>query len=197
MEKLVQFAKNLINQNDVSLAKLKCLNALKAIFLVSILTCGISEGARATPLLDMFKITIFSEFKGVVTNNGKPVEGLVLKRTADHDTDKVYTDTATTDKDGQFRFKRITKWSLRPLMFDTRIHQTITVQTSDGECVVWQTLKLNNFPRGEIALDNEKSSKPIHCRVELNGDDQKDHYINESSNIFKVRAYTGLCELIE
>ncbi len=197
MEKLGQFAKNLINQNDVSLAKLKCLNALKAIFLVSILTCGISEGARAAPLFDMFKITIFSEFKGVVTNNGKPVEGLVLKQTADHDTDKVYVNTVTTDKEGKFRFKRINKWSLRPLMFDTRIHQTITVQTSDGERVVWETNKRNNFPRGEIVLDDKKSSKPIYCRVELSGDDQIRHLINESSNIFEVRAYSGLCELTD
>ncbi len=82
------------------------LSLLICIILTSPLLLIHTEG-HTMGFFNLFIIHVFSDVSGIVTFQGEPVEGAKIIRTADHQNDKVYTDTTTTDKDGKFSFKGV------------------------------------------------------------------------------------------
>lgn len=141
----------------------------------------------------MFKITVFSKMEGVVTKGGRPVEGAVVKRSADHYNDKVYSDQAVTGKDGRFSFGAISTWSLRPIIFDTVVLQEITIEFEGKIYLGWEMFKHNNHHHGELVNKDKKSKAPIRCTFELNHDDRAEQVAVLDE--IRHRVIRGLCKL--
>jgi len=164
-----------------------------SITLTLLFTC--SSGVHAMAFLDTFKIYVFSEMNGTVLDNGKPVEGAILKRRGDHYNDKVYEDTTSTDKEGKFHFAAISTWSLRPLMWETVIKQDIMIYHDGKEHIGWSAFKQNTHQRGELVDEEDKNATPINCVFHLDQDDSKKQKIELSE--YSYRSIRGLCEIAE
>jgi len=143
--------------------------------------------------LDIFKIYVFSEMNGTVLDNGKPVEGAILKRRGDHYNDKVYEGTTSTDKEGKFHFAAISTWSLRPLMWETVIDQDIVISYEGKEYLGWRSYKRNPHQRGELVNEEDRSSQPINCSFNLEDDDVQNQRIGLGG--ISYRVIEGLCKL--
>ena len=134
--------------------------------LILVFSLNVSQ-VQAMGLIDFFTIHVFSDVTGIVTMNGEPVEGAELIRTADHENDKVYTDSALTDKNGKFSFEGISTFSLRPIMLGTIIRQRIIVKYKGMEYLAWKTVKHNNHLYGELNDVNVKNPKKLNFACEL------------------------------
>ena len=128
-------------------------------------------------LFDFFTIHVFSDVSGVVTFKGEPVEGVKIIRTADHQNDKVYTDTTTTDNDGKFSFKGISTFSLRPIMLETVVRQKMVIKYQGMEYLAWETLKRNNYKYGELNNENTESPVMLHLFCELTNPQDTKTYV--------------------
>ncbi len=116
---------------------------------------------------DLFIIHVFSDVSGIVTFQGEPVDSVKIIRTADHEHDKVYTDTTATDKDGKFSFKGVSTFSLRPIMLGTIIRQKIVIKYQGMEYLAWETLKRNNYKYGELNSEDAENPIKLHFFCEL------------------------------
>ena len=145
---------------------------------------------HAMGLLDFFTIHVFSDVTGVVTLNGEPVEGAEVVRSADHTNDKVYMDSAITDKNGKFSFNNISTFSLRPIMLPTVIFQKIVIKHNGMEYLAWETTKRNNHNNGE--LNDAGTKEPIKLNLSCELTDDEDKYEVIKFDIRKRRV-TGLC----
>lgn len=116
----------------------------------------------------MFKITVFSPLEGVLLKDGVPQKGVTVERVADHYNDKVYKDQVVTDDQGRFSLPMISTRSLRPLMFETRVHQKLTAQVEGQSYVLWETVKPNEKPFSEVgnfAKDQLPTAISARCDV--------------------------------
>ena len=145
---------------------------------------------HAMGLLDLFTIHVFSDVSGVVTLNSEPVEGAEIIRTADHKHDKVYTDSAKSDKDGKFFFKDISTFSLRPIMLPTIIEQKIIIRYKGLDYLAWETTKWNNHKYGELNDEDTKDPIMLSLSCELTDDQAKYEVIKLKHG---KRRITGLC----
>jgi len=141
---------------------------------------------------DLLTIHVFSNVSGIVTFQGEPVDGAKIIRTADHEHDKVYTDTTTTDKDGQFSFKGISTFTLRPIMMmGTIIRQKIMIKYQGMEYLAWRTLKRNNYKYGELNDEDAESPVNFHLLCELTNPQDERKVVQ-----FKIfrQSVRGLCK---
>jgi hypothetical protein len=139
----------------------------------------------STESMAMFNYYIFSEVRGVVVSNGKPVAGAVLERTYDWTwkNQKGRDETVTNDK-GEFHFPEITGFALLGwLPHEPVIEQTIRITYDAKSYVAWGHNKHNYDRNGEL---NGKTPM-LYCALEA-----KDT-IKESGSW--GGAVTGICEL--
>ena len=100
---------------------------------------------------DSMKVNLFSEMKGVVTLEGKPVSGASITRTAIPSNDKEYTDSAQTDDAGHFSFGAMeTHMFLKLLPSDSSIHQKIVINYAGQQYLAWKILAASDRPNGEL-----------------------------------------------
>jgi len=145
--------------------------------------------AQAMSFLNFMRVYIFSEVDGVVLINGEPVSGAEVIRTADYK-DKIHSNTAITDEQGQFHFDDIFTYSMR--LSETVILQKIMIHYGGEEYLAWELLKRNDNRYGELN-DPETPEKPIkklHLRCELTGDQKNEQVIKFE---FLDRIIYGLC----
>ncbi len=141
-----------------------------------------------------FRIYVCSDMKGVVVKDGVPVEGVLVTRIADHCNDKIYKNTAVSDKDGKFEFKAIAIWSLRPIIFGTVIVQMITLQYQEQELLGLKMFKNNNHRGGEIIFDPVNSSDEcIEVIFDLSKSDKEEKRVSIGPQ--KAKTYWGLGKL--
>ena len=112
-------------------------------------------------MFDSLKIQVYPEVNGVVTMNGEPVEGALVKFVYNYnDKDKVIE--TTTDKSGKFHFSEKYERTLRMVFgLETAIHQNITIIYNYATYVAWRTIK---YAHGEdTALSNKLTS--LNCEL--------------------------------
>jgi len=92
-------------------------------------------------MFNILKFQIYPEVNGIVTMNGEPVEGAVVKRFHDF-RDKEKTCEYITKKDGEFHFPETNGYSLWGLTpFENRTHQIITINFNHAEYTAWRLSK--------------------------------------------------------
>lgn len=113
----------------------------------------------------MGKLVIFSEVRGRVLLDGKPVPGATVERTFDWVAkDERGKDSTTTGPTGEFTLPAIERRSLLASLFphETLIGQTLTVHHAGKSYLAWRFTKRDYQPNGEL------QGKPLRlvCRLE-------------------------------
>lgn len=108
------------------------------------------------------EVVLFSEMKGHITLNAKPVKGAVIERWIkwkDEDGEKDYIET---DNNGYFVFNEIkVKAKLSPLS-QLVVTQELTVLYESERFIIWSMGKLSKEQFGELG------GAPVNLRCELN-----------------------------
>ncbi|MET1255970.1 DUF6795 domain-containing protein [Aliikangiella maris] len=123
--------------------------------------------------LDYFQFYLFSAVKGRVHDNGTPLVGAKLTRTAqDAFNSKTYTDYAYTNDDGYFEFAPIKIWIFRPFI-EPRSFQEIKVRYQGKEKLAWEMTK-RDFTHGcEIAFSHKAKTTPIEVDCNWSSSENK------------------------
>ena len=100
----------------------------------------------------MFKINVFSDVSGVVTKNGKPVEGAVVSQWAKLNFNKnEFVNETKTDSDGRFSFNAIyTNTVNRFLPSANTVTQEIKINYQGKTYRAWVSVKDNYDYDGEL-----------------------------------------------
>lgn len=102
-------------------------------------------------IFDSMKVNLFSEMKGVITFNGKPVAGALVSRTAVPNNDKEYTDSTTSDSEGRFYFNKMeAHLFLKLLPTQIIVYQKVIVEHENKQHVAWETSSANGKNKGEL-----------------------------------------------
>lgn len=100
---------------------------------------------------DSMKVDLFSEMKGTVTINERPVAGAVITRAAIPNNEKRYSDSTTTDSEGHFRFDRMqTSMFLKLLPTSIVVQQKIIIEYEDKQYLAWETNNFDGRNKGEL-----------------------------------------------
>ena len=85
------------------------------------------------------KVNLFSAVKGVVTLNGKPVVGALIKRTAIPNSDKEYFNSIKTDSEGRFSFPVMeTHLWLKLLPGQSTVFQKMLIEYNGEQYLGWE-----------------------------------------------------------
>ena len=143
-------------------------------------------------LFDFFKVYQASEFKGVLTNAGKPLSGVSLERKINENDDYVTTQKTVTDENGNFIFSAVSRFGLaRFSMNENRYIQEITFSFEDVNYNAFYTAKSDVAINDEFSyFENKKEIRvPLNFDCELTNPDE--------GVLFKNNTYTGICRLRE
>ncbi len=107
--------------------------------LCAVILCLISLSACGENTVGLFnadKVCLFSAFEGQLFNDGKALANVTITRTADYG-GKTYTDTATTNSDGVFRFDA--RWGESRLgdLVQFVSHQAMFVEYQGDRQQIW------------------------------------------------------------
>ena len=144
---------------------------------------------KAMAFFDSMKVNLFSDMKGVVTLNGEPVAGAVVKRLADPG-NKKYRDEKITDAQGRFSFPRMemhTVWKLLPAA--VVISQKVTIEYEEQEYLAWAMEAYNGRYQGElnnIRILGTGDEVDIDLVCELTGEESRKKGAG-------VRVIEGMC----
>lgn len=174
------------------LSKFRNMKRLKVQLIVaSFLISVFGPGVYAMGSLNPFKVCAFSRFEGVISKDGKPVQGAVVEQIADY-RGKIVKEKAVTDNNGLFSFESKYLWSLAPIMFDTFVFQEIYIYWNDEEYQAWKTVKQNGFVYGELDALQEKDrvKDKIVVNCDLTGNDKERKVIKTRTGFNSI---WGLC----
>lgn len=105
----------------------------------------------AMSIFDSMKVNLFSEMKGIVTLEGKPVVGALISRTAIPNDEKEYTDSTKTDSEGRFYFDKMeTRRFLKLLPGQSTVLQKVIIQHADKQYLAWETFIVSERYKGEL-----------------------------------------------
>ena len=114
---------------------------------------------------DIGKVCLFSAMSGVITLDGKPVSGALLKRTVDHQRPK--SDETHTDENGYFEFPAFNERTIcKFLPMEFVVGQKIIVHYQGKEYKMWSGVKRK--PEENV----ESRGKPLVVRCELNSEEK-------------------------
>ena len=131
-------------------------------------------------LFDFMKVCLFSEMKGVVTQDGKPVAGAEIVRTAEFN-DKTFSDKTITNEHGEFRFGELSTNSINKMfvVIEAVIAQKFVIRFDNKDYIGWQTVKRDYDSNTELGgnknidlaceLTSEKTKKEKNLRVPIVG----------------------------
>jgi hypothetical protein len=160
---------------------------LRAVLLGLLALFSVEVGAMG--LFDFMKVCLFSEVKGVVTLEGKPVVRAELVRTAKIG-EKTHADRTTTDENGRFQFPAMYTHSVYKIApVEPYIDQKIKILADGKEFLAWNVDKRNYDLDGELRhYDSgvQVNVKP-NIRCELSTE--------ERGKRFGARVLWGVCEL--
>ncbi|MET1256284.1 DUF6795 domain-containing protein [Aliikangiella maris] len=144
--------------------------------------------------LDGFQFYLFSALKGRVHNNGTPLIGARLTRTAlDTYNNKTYTDITQTDEQGLFSFSPVKIWIFRPLLHHES-RQTINIEFHGQHKLAWKMTKNCLHHGGEIAYQEDAKMTPIEVDCNWANDEDKEQGIIKKVKISMV--LTGIATII-
>ncbi|MFC1751081.1 DUF6795 domain-containing protein, partial [Pseudomonadota bacterium] len=114
---------------------------------------------------DSMNANLFSEMKGVVTLNGKPVSEAVIVRTATPDSGKEYTDSTQTDAQGRFHFARMEAFMpSRLLPSEKTVSQEVVIEHGGKKYLAWKAAT-NDVDKGEL---NKRSAIGTDKEIDIN-----------------------------
>ncbi len=99
------------------------------------------------------EVTLFSEFRGQITLEGEPLQGVKLTRTyPEVGSTSETSETIYTDSDGNYHFKEVTGklGIMRFLPHEAVIHQKIEAEYNNETYLIWYTCKRNYEDLGEL-----------------------------------------------
>jgi len=112
------------------------------------------------------EIVLFSEMKGHITFNGKPVKNVKVERRVNWKDDIGDKDYVSTDDDGYFLLPEIKQTIKLSGFTQFVVGQEIKIQNNGEEYFIWSMGKRTKNKYGEL------DGKPINFRCELTDDDQ-------------------------
>ena len=113
------------------------------------------------------QICLFSEVRGVVTENGKPRAGLTVIRKSLANGSEYINKTRTNDS-GEFYFEPEYSRSINKLLpTQPVIKQQIIIQQGDREYIAWKSVKKNYEEGGELKTFAGGEKSPIDLSCEL------------------------------
>ena len=144
------------------------------------LLCGVSIEGYSMSLFDIGKICLFSETSGQVVLNGRPIEGVSVKRSVIWQ-NKKQEETVISDIKGNFHFNAKFTNSLSKFMpVEAVISQRIVIRHGDEDFEGWKTTKRNFDENSEL------NGKSINLICDLS---QKSTVKEEGAQVIK-----GLCQ---
>jgi len=139
----------------------------------------------STESLAMFNYSIFSQVRGVVVSQGKPVAGAIIERSFDWTwKNKKGEDQTSTNDKGEFHLPEIVGTAfLGWLPHQAMIQQTILIKHGGRSYDAWLYTKSNYRTNGEL------NGKPIQLYCSLEAPAQR-----KESGVAN-RWVNGICEL--
>lgn len=123
-------------------------------------------GWECNGIFDSMKINLFSDMQGIVTMNGDPVSGAVVKRSATPASNKKFTDSFVTKVDGRFQFDRmVTNSFLKILPGDPSVYQKVTIEYNGRSYLAWEILAASDRYKGEL---NDRDVIGTEKQVDIN-----------------------------
>lgn len=124
-------------------------------------------------MFDFLKVCLFSEVNGVVTQDGKPIAGAEIIRTAEFN-NKAYIDSTMTDTHGRYYFNaRFINSINKILPIEPRVPQKISIRYHNKEYLGWDMDKRDYEINGEIDrkldLVCELSKEPEMKKLGISG----------------------------
>lgn len=121
------------------------------------------------------KLVLFSEVKGIVVNQGKPLARTEVVRTFHWMwNNKEYQDRTKTDELGKFTLPKFSLYSIAANVFphEPVIHQNITIKVNAKDYKAWVASKRNYDDNGEL------DGQPINiiCDIATKPEDQGKFY---------------------
>ncbi|MFC1750926.1 DUF6795 domain-containing protein [Pseudomonadota bacterium] len=119
------------------------------VFLLTLLPVG-----NAMAFFESMKINLFSDMKGIVTLNGEPVDGAVIKRLAKPSNKKEFRDQTVTDAEGRFELPVMeTSSFLKLLPMDSSVYQMVTIEYLGNIYEAWKLSAASDKYKGELNSD--------------------------------------------
>jgi Domain of unknown function (DUF6795) len=166
--------------------------ALPRFFLITIIfSLSFATEGWGMGLFDFMKIYMASEFNGVVTLEGKPLQGVKVIRTVDDD-EKITTQTTETDAEGRFYFDAVIKHSLIKFVpIEPRYYQKVFITHEGKEFLGLDMAKGDYAENGEIwkKEGGELIDLPLNFSCELTDGFEK--------ILMSGQYLDGICRLIK
>jgi hypothetical protein len=147
---------------------------------------------QAMGLFDKFRICLCSDVTGVITKEGKPVEGAEIVRRLDLflPKDQVYIDATFTDANGRFAFKPAYARRWKPMLAEVRTDQQIVVRYEDKVYLGWTNI------RSGLGLHEDlgsfwASQPPLHFPLNFNGDLSRAASLPEDVDLDRIMRDDG------
>lgn len=107
-------------------------------FLLVLILLSFIPLVGAMGFFDSMKVSLFSEMKGVMLFEGKPVEGAKITRTAVANNDKKHTDSTSSDSNGRFHFDQMyTHLFLKLLPTGIVVYQKVIIEYDGQKYLAW------------------------------------------------------------
>lgn len=160
-------------------------------FLLVLILLSFIPLVGAMGFFDSMKVYLFSDMKGVVLYEGKPVEGAKIIRTAMTNNDKEHKDSTTSDSTGHFQFDQMdTKLFLKLLPTTIRVNQKIIIEFKGQQYLAWKAFT-GGENKGELNnTDVIGTSKEIN--INLNCELTASESIKASESI-STSGIKGIC----
>ena len=144
---------------------------------------------------DAMKVHLFSEMKGVVTLEGKPVKGAVITRTAISNDDKEHTDSTITDSAGRFHFGRMeTHLFLKLLPTSIGTYQKVIIDYDGKQYRAWKIGDAYDRNNGELndrdVIGTDKEID-IDLKCELTAEDTSKKGGAHTKVVFGICTWEG------
>ena len=116
-------------------------------------------------MFDSLKIQVFPEVNGVVTMNGEPVEGALIKLVYDYN-DKENIIETHTKNNGEFHFpEKNIHTLLKFLPMEIHVYQQIIISHNNNDYIAWRASKHKH------GTDNDISKKLNFLNCELTNEE--------------------------
>lgn len=157
---------------------------------IAIVLIGLLISSLGAQAMGFFKKCMFSAVEGIVLSDGKPVEGVKIKRRYLWGAaQKEETDITTTNAEGKFNFPPLynsaPSITLLPL-HEASVSQQITFYHKDEEFDAW------SFQRRNYKLGGEFDKNPLELICDLGWESKthnEDDYLNSYFGICKLKEY--------
>ncbi len=165
-------------------------NIVSLIGIVGLVFLFVTSGAAAE-MLSMFKketVVLCPEVSGQLSDNGKPLSDVKVTRRLFYG--KEYSETVTTDAEGNFQFSRKEIRSNKPnglFSQNERIYQQITVEHAHEAYLLWNAFPIGTGENAALSARLEK----LNCDIR---DTKEKHYFPSAEFPEEEHSVSSICK---